>query len=664
MKRLISSMALLGMAMIMVVSCDMEIEPIEKVSGTSVAKEYTGSMEESEPETKTGFDSNLKVVWLGDEADTDSGNDRISVFQYYSNLNYEYKVKSGFGTNNVVFEAVDATGTQDGEKLTTNYAVYPYSASNTLSGTTVTTSIPAEQTYVEKSFMSGAAPMTSSTTGTDFSFKNNFSIIRLNVYSEVEDVVLNKVVVSANENMAGNATVDIASDSPVAVITDDASASKSVTVTCGEGISVPVASSTADAIPVYIILAPGTYSGLELEFETNKGTVTAKLTGSVALNRNIIKTLNKKFKFADFGFTKFSKVASNDDMDDSGDYILVYKNGTDYNAFSFSKTMANAETAADIVADVHGLSALKGYGTQVYQTILDGNYQTLTAGSSDDVLYVSKDVEDVVISATGCGYGEGTATLNATVEGKDYTLGMSNVYVSFADDGAATITAAFDATDIKNILTSLRGNEITVTFENVINFLGEEANLTDTQLEKALAGFDRVCQLAKEEFAEHDLGTLMDITTKTYVMDVFVHYYDNFISLSDLYSSDKAFGFAKPFGFYAANNGFSFNIPMPNKVWFTYIQESFDAAMEGSTWEEMKTNFTNYWKRFDSKFQFADYTDLCSRLANKATASTSQATFEVLAGVDWSGLGNIYGSYVNRINDDLENVYLYKKAAE
>ncbi|MBQ0143634.1 MAG: hypothetical protein KBS78_00390 [Bacteroidales bacterium] len=160
----------------------------------------------------------------------------------------------------------------------------------------------------------------------------------------------------------------------------------------------------------------------------------------------------------------------------------------------------------------------------------------------------------------------------------------------------------------------------------------------------------------------------MDITTSTKMIDVFAKYYDNFVVLSKLYK-DKDLGLAKPFGFNAATNGFSFSVPAPESVWFTRLKNSLSAAVaaeNGSTdaaaWAAAKTSFVNYWKDYDADFQVGDFTAFFSGIARKATDALTIEQFNILAGMDWSKVAALYDARTAEMTKTLASVSLYKKA--
>ena len=369
--------------------------------------------------------------------------------------------------------------------------------------------------------------------------------------------------------------------------------------------------------------------------------------------------------------TAYEKVTSTDDLE-AGDYILVYPADGEYRLFSFQKTMENVVEAAATVSDVHGLKNLLGHATALYQTVLDENYVTVAGEANASTLFLSADQEEAAKvnitlnsgkddwSAIGA---DGQTTLSAAVGDKSFSVKMDHIVVDF-DNEAANITVAFNAPDLVQSLKTVRGTDVPVTFGYAIDFFAEEAGLTAEQKDKLVKGFDKACALAKEMIDAKLSVNMMTITTKTKVLDVFAQYYDNYSSYAYSICKQnhvKLFGLATPVGFYAADNGFTFNIPMPGGVWFDTLKSAFDQA-DG----DMKA-FVDFWKKYDGKWNIMGYDNFLYKAANKVffdnngNARFDQSTYDVLAGVDYSKIGQIYDSYRVRLNDPLEKVYLYKK---
>ena len=413
------------------------------------------------------------------------------------------------------------------------------------------------------------------------------------------------------------------------------------------------------------VVAPCVEDKIALTVHTNKGDYKRELTPST-----IVKYTHDTFGYYTLTIKDehlfqgdWKKVTAQSDLT-TGKYVLVYPDGTDYKLFSFEKTMSNAKAAASLVADMHSFEEVLPMRTQLFQTCVNGNYQTVTAEEDAEYLDIPEDlVSEVAMEATTA-EGEdsnGSVILKSSVKNLNFTTAI----ISLSDDNAATITAQVNAVDVKDILAELRGHEISVTFANVLQFAGNKVGVSASTMSNALDVFDRLCVVAKDVLQEHEFGTLMDINRNTRVLDVFARYYDNVAPLSLAYNSDVAFGWIKPVGFYAANDGFSAHIPMPSSIWFDRLDASLSYNGGG------KAGFVAYWKKFDQDYpKYADFlgrTTLFGRLAEKLVEGdyVSDALFNEVANINWTELGKSYQRYADSLNGDpLEKVYLYKYVGE
>lgn len=336
--------------------------------------------------------------------------------------------------------------------------------------------------------------------------------------------------------------------------------------------------------------------------------------------------------------------------------------------------MENAKAVVPTAYSVSDIRELLGEkGTTIFKTCVDGNYITVNSDNADYLDIPSADEANVKMTATTADgvTGEGSATLYSTTG----NLGIKRIVVKLADDSSVDLTAQFNAADINNLLTILRDKEITVTVGGVIDYIGKRI----VSLEGHQPLSDQAIQNIKNAFTEISTQYLSGaVTLDTKVMDLFVAYYNKAADFSyDKYSADKAFGWIKPFGFYAEDNGFSFHIPVPDKIWFDRLNESFSYGKE-ALGLDTKTAFTTYWTKFDSdhpeytqalqrmlKDYMTDYSSITvSSLAAAAVNNKyiTTNTLEQIAAYDWTNAGNVYKNAVSRLNDDkLEKVYLYKK---
>lgn len=349
------------------------------------------------------------------------------------------------------------------------------------------------------------------------------------------------------------------------------------------------------------------------------------------------------------------QLVENDDMVEDGDYVLAYYDAEAgaYKLFSFDKTMTNAQAAAGAVADVHGLSNLFAQGGKIYSTVLRENYVSVPGAEGASAINVPAEAEEAaVLSVTG-----NANAAKLTLSSGSYSLRLDKVITSVAEGGQATLAVQPNAPDAIAIMNSLRGSTVKITFDQLIDFAVEQAGkegvtFTDAQVARLRSGFEHLCSLAKDILASHNMGNLMEITCDTDIFAVIAQYYDNAAEYSLQVSEEKKFGWATPVGFHKYDDGFTANISVPSKGWFDRLQ----ASLQGD-----KEFCVNYWAQFDEQYNIADFENFFQRLARRAVNELDDSTYAMLQEINFTAIGNVYGKYVKRFNDQLEPVYLFKK---
>ena len=198
--------------------------------------------------TKTSLNGN-NVCWTSDD-----------VIAVYDNFGYknEFNIQNA-EANYAAFSGEVTVGT------TQVYAVYPYQLAGDISGSTISVTIPVDQTSKVGSFAEEhniSVAKGEKTPGVeaiqDVTFKNVASILKFTVPSYIEDV--KSVTFSTSRPIAGAATVDASADAPVAVVAEDGS--KSVTMT---------GSYTAGSQFMFVLSA-GEINGFTVTVVTDKAT--------------------------------------------------------------------------------------------------------------------------------------------------------------------------------------------------------------------------------------------------------------------------------------------------------------------------------------------------------------------------------------------------------
>ena len=495
----------------------------------------------------------------------------------------------------------------------------------------------------------------------ELSFSNPFALAKLAVRNSTSyDLKITGFDWSIpGTSLTGSFSVDLSNPNAEPVAGESVSDTVSVVFTDEPSVAI------GDVVAGVAVVAPCVQNKIALTVHTNKGDY----------KRELVPSTIAKYTYDSFGFYTvkitdehlvhgdWQKVTEQSELT-TGKYVMVYPQGTEYKVFSFEKTMANAQEAFALLADKHSFEEVLPMRTQLFQTCINGNYQTVTAEENAEYLDIPEDIANEVAMEATTADGEdsnGSVLLKSSVKNLNFTTAI----ISLDEDNAATITAQVNAVDVKDILANLRGHEISVTFANVLTFAGNKVGVSSSTMSSALNVFDKLCVVAKDVLQEHDFGTLMDIDRNTRVLDVFARYYDNVAPLSLAYNDEVAFGWIKPVGFYAANDGFSAHIPMPASIWFDRLDASLSYNGGG------KAGFVAYWKKFDQDYpkyaEFLGRTTLFGRLAEKLVEGdyVSDELFNEVANINWTELGKTYQRYADSLNGDpLEKVYLYKYVGE
>lgn len=208
--------------------------------------------------TRTELTTGNAVYW--------EANDAISLFDPIGDNNRFYTTESG---PSVTFtgEATPAEGTY--------YALYPYDTNAQIEGTTITTTLPAEQDAREGSFAHGLNPSIATADDTNnLYFKNVCALVKFTLDGSITTTITKATLCGNNgEALAGTLTIDATASTPIAMA--DTSFGQTVIELNG-----PLTPGTT----YYLVTAPATLSnGLTLSFYDNKGGVWKKPGNATAI---------------------------------------------------------------------------------------------------------------------------------------------------------------------------------------------------------------------------------------------------------------------------------------------------------------------------------------------------------------------------------------------
>lgn len=216
--------------------------------------------------TRTELTTGNAVYW--------EANDTISLFDPNGDNNRFYTTESG---PSVTFTG-EATPAED-----TYYALYPYDANAQIKGTTITTTLPAEQMARAGSFAQGLNPSVATADATNnLYFKNVCALVKFTLDGSITTTITKATLCGNNgEALAGTLTIDASQENPIANVDPE-----------WAGIEIALKGNLIAGKTYYFVTAPATLNkGLTLSLYDDKGNVwkkegtqSATLTASRILN--------------------------------------------------------------------------------------------------------------------------------------------------------------------------------------------------------------------------------------------------------------------------------------------------------------------------------------------------------------------------------------------
>lgn len=216
--------------------------------------------------TRTELTTGNAVHW--------EANDAISLFAPIGANNQFSTTQSG---PSVTFtgEAIPAEGTY--------YALYPYDTNAQIEGTTITTTLPAEQDAREGSFAQGLNPSVATADAQhNLCFKNVCALVKFTLVENITTTITKATLCGNNgEALAGTLTIDASQENPMANVDPE-----------WAGIEIALKGNLIAGKTYYFVTAPATLNkGLTLSLYDDKGNVwkkegtqSATLTASRILN--------------------------------------------------------------------------------------------------------------------------------------------------------------------------------------------------------------------------------------------------------------------------------------------------------------------------------------------------------------------------------------------
>ena len=237
----------------------------------------TAGFEQPGAKTRTAVNSSNRVVWLK--------NDAFKLF---------YTQPGGGSDGSSVFTTSDDTkqtsatftGTALPAGATASYAVYPAANATSLSGNTLTMTLPSTLTADETS--NGPMFANASSDYTSLSFMHLCGLLKLTVTNL--PTTATKFVITANENIAGTATADLSTTGATLAITSSGTNTITVPITV---------SALTTQQTFYIPLPVRTYTNLTAKITDNSGNPISKYKDKVWSSATVTRA---GMLYATFGF--------------------------------------------------------------------------------------------------------------------------------------------------------------------------------------------------------------------------------------------------------------------------------------------------------------------------------------------------------------------------
>lgn len=168
------------------------------------------------------------------------------------------------------------------------YAFYPYSAQSAVDGTKISYRLTDGQDYRAGSFDTGDCPMVAKSTNSDFRFLQTCGIIRLRLTGTMAVSAI-RLQGNNGEALAGDGTIDVASDAPVFTI--DGNGDKQTTIQLRTSANVQL--SELSVTEFYFVVAPQTLTqGITVDItgtiNGKEQTIRKQTQKSITVTRSVI----------------------------------------------------------------------------------------------------------------------------------------------------------------------------------------------------------------------------------------------------------------------------------------------------------------------------------------------------------------------------------------
>lgn len=343
---------IIGLLSLAGISCSVkDITAPEDADTSSQEDEVFYATIENQPyeaETKTFTDETLRVFWNKD--------DHVTIFNNVTG-GLEYTFKGDDGDAGGTFKKTNSSDTAGGESLGgKKYAIYPYREDTRIDPDGIISfTLPASQTYSERSFGRGANTMVAMTEDDAFRFKNVGGYLVFKLYGK--DVSVSSIILK-NENgapLAGPCRIDMSAGIP-AITMDQAGSTAEVRLEFVEPVK--LGATAADYTEFWFVLPPVDFTqaegGFTLSVATpNGGLFVKKAKIDLSIQRNRVrKTAPVEVKPSTVtGGMMINSLSPNAKTLSSGASEISHKTEYDSSTLTFTMTMPTVTDFSRLVLD-------------------------------------------------------------------------------------------------------------------------------------------------------------------------------------------------------------------------------------------------------------------------------------------------------------------------
>ena len=371
------SSTIIGLAIALVASCSTQEKDFQEPLQGDVF--YASFEQPAEEGTKVYANENLHLRWNAD--------DRVSIFNEVT-YNQQYQFAGETGANAGEFQIVNGDVFVTGNRISHVVSVYPYQKSTKITEEEVlTVTLPAEQSYAEKTFGLGANTMVSVSSGNVLQYKNAGGYLVLKLYGE--GVSVSSLVLKGNsgEKLAGEVSVTMPLDGvPTMKMTTEATTV--ITLTCETPVR--LGATVGESTEFWFVVPPTTFSrGFSVQVVDAQGA-----SHEMSTSKSVVIERNKLTKMGAFAISNLSAGGT------ANCYVISSPGSYMFNASvkGNSTESVGSPVKADVLWETFNSDTAPSVGGIVKDVVFsDGVIRFSATGANGNALIAVKDKENKIL---------------------------------------------------------------------------------------------------------------------------------------------------------------------------------------------------------------------------------------------------------------------------